>query len=73
MAASGAAAISSRRWRWARARYCSAAAMPYGLAAGGEKGVTRALSILHADLVRTMKLLGCASLAELDPSYLQKR
>ena len=33
----------------------------YGLAAGGEKGVDRALAIFHADLVRTMKLLGCAS------------
>jgi isopentenyl diphosphate isomerase/L-lactate dehydrogenase-like FMN-dependent dehydrogenase len=35
--------------------------------------VSRALAILKADLVRTMKLLGCASLAELDESYLQRR
>ena len=45
----------------------------YGLAAGGEKGVTRALSIFHTDLVRTMKLLGCASVAALDESFLQRR
>jgi L-lactate dehydrogenase (cytochrome) len=44
----------------------------YGLAAGGEAGVDRALRIFHADLVRTMKLLGCASLAELDARILQK-
>jgi isopentenyl diphosphate isomerase/L-lactate dehydrogenase-like FMN-dependent dehydrogenase len=35
--------------------------------------VSRAISILRADLERTMKLLGCASLAELDASYLQRR
>ena len=45
----------------------------YGLAAGGEKGVDRALAIFHADLVRTMKLLGCASLSQLDATYLQRR
>src|SRR6185312_9468104 len=45
----------------------------YGLAAGGEKGVTRALTLFRADLVRTMKLLGCASLADLNESVLQRR
>jgi L-lactate dehydrogenase (cytochrome) len=45
-------------------------AYAYGLAAGGEAGVTRALEILRADLMRTMKLLGCGSVRELDPSYL---
>src|SRR5215469_4455682 len=45
----------------------------YGLAAGGEPGVDRALAILRADLVRTMKLLGCASLVDLDESFLQRR
>ena len=48
-------------------------AYAYGLAAGGEPGVARALAILKADLVRTMKLLGCASRADLDESYLQRR
>ena len=41
-----------------------------GLAAAGEAGVSRALAILRADLERTMKLLGCISLADLDASYL---
>ena len=45
----------------------------YGLAAGGEKGVARALSIFRTDLVRTMKLLGCASVAALNQSVLQRR
>ena len=44
-------------------------AYAYGLGAAGGAGVTRAIDILRTDLVRTMKLLGCASLAELDRSY----
>ena len=44
-------------------------AYAYGLGAAGGAGVTRAIDILRADLVRTMKLLGCASVAELDSSY----
>ena len=43
----------------------------YGLAAGGETGVTRAIGILRADLDRTLKLLGCASIASLDASYVE--
>jgi isopentenyl diphosphate isomerase/L-lactate dehydrogenase-like FMN-dependent dehydrogenase len=45
-------------------------AYAYGLAAAGEPGVTRAIAILRADLERTMKLLGCASLGELDQTYI---
>ena len=41
----------------------------YGLAAAGEAGVTRAIEILRADIVRTMKLLGVDSTAKLDRSY----
>jgi L-lactate dehydrogenase (cytochrome) len=41
----------------------------YGLAAAGEPGVSRAIEILQTELVRTLKLLGCASVAELDRSY----
>src|SRR5580765_1329078 len=41
----------------------------YGLAAGGGAGVSRAIDILRADLLRTLKLLGCASVAELDGTY----
>jgi isopentenyl diphosphate isomerase/L-lactate dehydrogenase-like FMN-dependent dehydrogenase len=46
-------------------------AYAYGLAAAGESGVSRALSILRADFERTMKLLGCASLSDLNPTYLE--
>ena len=41
----------------------------YGLGAGGEAGVTRALEILRVDVHRTLTLLGCPSVAELDRSY----
>ena len=41
----------------------------YGLGAAGEAGVARALEILRADLERTLTLLGCPSIAELNPSY----
>ena len=44
-------------------------AYAYGLAAAGAHGVSKAISILSADLDRTMKLLGCASVSELDRSY----
>ncbi|HEV8340718.1 MAG TPA: alpha-hydroxy acid oxidase [bacterium] len=44
-------------------------AYAYGLAAAGEAGVARALEILRADVERTLKLLGCASVASLDRSY----
>jgi isopentenyl diphosphate isomerase/L-lactate dehydrogenase-like FMN-dependent dehydrogenase len=43
----------------------------YGLGAAGGPGVTRAIEILRADLLRTLRLLGCASIAELDPSFLE--
>lgn len=45
-------------------------AYAYGLAAAGHAGVTRAIEILRADLERTLKLLGCPAISELDPSYL---
>src|SRR2546427_8241279 len=44
-------------------------AYAYGLAAGGGPGVARAIEILRTDLVRTLKLLGCASASELDRSF----
>jgi L-lactate dehydrogenase (cytochrome) len=44
-------------------------AYAYGLAAAGQAGVTRALQILRADVDRTLKLLGCTSIAALDRSY----
>ncbi|MBN9544226.1 MAG: alpha-hydroxy-acid oxidizing protein [Alphaproteobacteria bacterium] len=48
-------------------------ASAYGLAAGGEQGVDRALAILQADLTRTMMLLGCASVAQLGATHLERR
>jgi L-lactate dehydrogenase (cytochrome) len=41
----------------------------YGLMAGGRAGVDRALEILAAEVVRTMKLLGVHSLDELTPTH----
>jgi L-lactate dehydrogenase (cytochrome) len=44
-------------------------AYAYGLGAAGGDGVARAIEILRSDLVRTLKLLGCASVGSLDRSY----
>jgi isopentenyl diphosphate isomerase/L-lactate dehydrogenase-like FMN-dependent dehydrogenase len=44
-------------------------AYAYGLGAAGATGVARAIQILQTDLLRTLKLLGCASVAELHRSY----
>jgi L-lactate dehydrogenase (cytochrome) len=45
-------------------------AYAYGLGAGGYEGVACAIEILRTELVRTMKLLGCPSVHELNRSYL---
>ena len=45
-------------------------AYAYGVAAGGAPGVARAIDILRTELVRTMKLLGCPSVATLDRSFI---
>jgi L-lactate dehydrogenase (cytochrome) len=52
----------------ARAVLCGRA-YAYGLAAGGEAGVDRAIEILRTDMERTLRLLGCPSIAGLDRSY----
>jgi isopentenyl diphosphate isomerase/L-lactate dehydrogenase-like FMN-dependent dehydrogenase len=52
----------------ARAVLCGRA-YAYGLAAGGEAGVDRAIEILRTDVERTLRLLGCPSVAELNRSY----
>jgi L-lactate dehydrogenase (cytochrome) len=44
-------------------------AYAYGLGAAGGPGVARAIDILRTDLIRTMKLLGCPSVRDLDRSY----
>lgn len=46
-------------------------AYAYGLGAAGEAGVSRAIEILRADLVRTLKLLGCSAIARLDRSFIE--
>jgi L-lactate dehydrogenase (cytochrome) len=43
----------------------------YGLMAGGERGVQRAVDILTAEVRRTMRLLGVRSLAELTPAHVK--
>ncbi len=41
----------------------------YGLMAGGEAGVTRAIEILESGVLRTMRLLGVTCLEELSPAH----
>jgi len=41
----------------------------YGLGAGGRAGVARAIDILKTDVIRTMKLLGCSAIKDLDGAY----
>jgi L-lactate dehydrogenase (cytochrome) len=41
----------------------------YGLMAGGRAGVDRALDILRGQVIRTMKLLEVANVAELNPGH----
>jgi L-lactate dehydrogenase (cytochrome) len=41
----------------------------YGLMAGGREGVDRTIEILSGQIVRTMRLLGVASLDELNPGH----
>ncbi len=45
----------------------------YGLAAGGERGVDRALELLRSEIQRSMALVGCRSVQELDRSYVRRR
>ncbi|HXU16805.1 MAG TPA: alpha-hydroxy acid oxidase [Terriglobales bacterium] len=45
-------------------------AFAYGLAAAGEAGVTRAVQILREDMERTLRLLGCHSVEQLNRTYL---
>jgi L-lactate dehydrogenase (cytochrome) len=45
----------------------------YGLMAGGERGVQRAVDILAAEVARTLQLLGVPSVAELTPDRVRLR
>jgi len=44
----------------------------YGLAAAGADGVARAIEILRADAERTLILLGCSSVQELNKSFIRR-
>ncbi len=45
----------------------------YGLMAGGEQGVDRAIDIFHEGIVKTMQLLGVSSLQQLTPGHVRLR
>ncbi len=45
----------------------------YALAAAGEHGVERAMSLLQAEIVRGMKLMGASRLDQLTPDQLRRR
>ncbi len=45
----------------------------YALAAGGTRGVLRAMQLMRAEIERDMLLMGCSSIAELDRSKLAAR
>ena len=47
-------------------------AYAWALSAAGGPGVARAIEILKADVIRTMRLLGCPSIAALDASYIER-
>jgi L-lactate dehydrogenase (cytochrome) len=44
----------------------------YGLAAGGEAGVTRALTLLRTEIERDLALLGCSRLRDLRPEHVSR-
>jgi isopentenyl diphosphate isomerase/L-lactate dehydrogenase-like FMN-dependent dehydrogenase len=46
-------------------------AYAYGLAGAGLHGVTKAIDILRADLVRTLGLLGCSAAKDLSEQYVE--
>jgi L-lactate dehydrogenase (cytochrome) len=48
-------------------------AYAWALGAAGGPGVARAIDILRTDIVRTMRLLGCPSISDLDRSYIEVR
>ena len=46
-------------------------AYAWALGAGGGPGVARAIQILRTDLTRTLRLLGCESMAALNPTFIE--
>jgi L-lactate dehydrogenase (cytochrome) len=47
-------------------------AYAWALGAAGGPGVARAIEILRADVIRTLRLLGCPSIRELDRSFIER-
>ena len=45
----------------------------YGLSAAGQPGVERVLQLMHDELVRDMKLMGCSRIDELSPNNVRFR
>jgi L-lactate dehydrogenase (cytochrome) len=45
----------------------------WGLALGGQDGVTHMLELLRAEIKRSMQLMGCTSVHDLDPGWVQHR
>jgi len=45
----------------------------FGLGAGGEAGVDRALGLLKEEIVRDMALLGCRTIEEITSEYVRRR
>ena len=60
-----AALASGAKFTWIGRAYL------YGLMAGGKPGVDRTLEILRAQIIRTMKLLGARTVAELNPDHVR--
>src|SRR6202020_2950003 len=46
-------------------------AWAYGLAAAGEPGIEAILSTLRVDMDRTLRLLGCQAVTDLDRSFIR--
>ncbi len=56
------------------AKACSGGRMYlYALAAGGQKGVKKALGIMREEIIRDMKLMGVSSINEINGSMLRRR
>ena len=45
----------------------------YGMAAAGDAGIQRAIDIFRVDIIRTLKLLGCSSITQVDSTYVTTR
>lgn len=55
------------------AKACSVGrAYLYGLAAGGEPGVKKALEILRTEMIRAMQLTGCIDVADIDSTLVRR-